>query len=86
VKRYEQMVRCREFEEAYESVKVGRVLLVCSYDNEEKFSKNRLERAISLQRFRACLTTVLKSEDLIFYCARRAGNSSAGLANDQERR
>lgn len=85
VKRYEQMVRCREFEEAYESVKAGWTLLACSCGSEDKSNKNRLE-GFSLQGFRADLTEGSKSEELISTSARPAENSSAGLANDQERR
>ena len=43
--------------------------LVCAYDSDEKFQKNRLEGAISLDEFRDRLPNLPKTRELIFYCA-----------------
>jgi hypothetical protein len=44
-------------------------LLVCAYDDDEKFRKNRLEGAMSLADFQARETSIPKSREIIFYCA-----------------
>jgi rhodanese-related sulfurtransferase len=44
-------------------------LLVCAYDDEEKFQQNRLEGAVSLAEFQAQEDTVPKDQEIIFYCA-----------------
>ena len=40
-------------EEARQKVNSGVALLVCAYDDDEKFKNNRLQGAISLGEFRA---------------------------------
>ena len=42
-------------EEARQKVNSGAALLVCAYDDDEKFKKNHLLGAISLGEFRAKL-------------------------------
>lgn len=44
-------------------------MLVCSYDDEEKFRQNRLEGAIPLQEFEAQVESVPRNREFIFYCA-----------------
>lgn len=44
-------------------------MLVCAYENEEKFQNNRLEGAISLNEFRSREDSVPKDQEIIFYCA-----------------
>jgi rhodanese-related sulfurtransferase len=44
-------------------------LLICAYDDEEKWRKNRLEGAISLADFQARVGGLEKNRRLIFYCA-----------------
>jgi hypothetical protein len=43
--------------------------LVCAYDDDEKWRKNRLEGAMSLTDFRARESTIPKNREIIFYCA-----------------
>jgi len=50
-------------------VQSGQALLVCAYDNAEKFEHNRLEGAMSLDEFRARADSLTKPQELIFYCA-----------------
>jgi hypothetical protein len=56
-------------EETRQKVVSGSALLVCAYDNEEKFKKLQLEGAISLSSFRELLSTVPRYKEVIFYCA-----------------
>lgn len=56
-------------EEAYEDLKAGRAILVCAYEEEEKFKALRLEMAVSFAEFQAMLPTLPKDREIIFYCA-----------------
>ncbi|MBW3596708.1 MAG: rhodanese-like domain-containing protein [Planctomycetes bacterium] len=56
-------------QEAKQHVESGDALLVCAYDSDEKFQKNRLEGAISLDDFRSQADSVPKDREIIFYCA-----------------
>ena len=55
--------------EAFEKLKGGAALLVCAYDDEEKFKAHRLEGAISLSELRSRLDSLPKDKEIIFYCA-----------------
>ena len=44
-------------------------MLVCAYDSDEKFRKNHLEGANSLDELRARENSLPKDCELIFYCA-----------------
>ncbi len=44
-------------------------LLVCSYDDEEKFHQHDLEGAISFSHFTARKNSLSKTANIIFYCA-----------------
>ena len=44
-------------------------LLVCAYDDEEKFKQNDLEGAIPLRKLRAQENSRQKNWPIIFYCA-----------------
>jgi hypothetical protein len=54
-------------EEARNRVLAREAILVCAYDDEEKFRKAHLEGAISLQEFRARAETLPKEQEVIFY-------------------
>ncbi len=54
--------------EAYERVKAGTSLLVCAYDNDEKFKTMPLEGASSLSNFQSKLLSLSKDQEIIFYC------------------
>jgi hypothetical protein len=47
----------------------GALLLVCAYDDEEKFKQMKLEGAISLSAFETKLPSLQKSQEIVFYCA-----------------
>jgi rhodanese-related sulfurtransferase len=55
--------------QARHDVEVSDALLVCAYDNQEKFDKNRLAGAIPLDDLRAQEDSLSKQRELIFYCA-----------------
>ncbi len=54
-------------EEARKKVTSGEALLVCAYEDVEKFRKMHLESAISLQDFKARLPSLSRDQDIIFY-------------------
>jgi hypothetical protein len=55
-------------EEAREKVSAGSALLVCAYDDKEKFKKNHLQGALSLGEFKAKLPSLNKDQEIIFFC------------------
>ena len=55
--------------ETFEKLKSGIALLVCAYDDEEKFKTLHLEGAISHKEFRSRLASLSKDHEIIFYCA-----------------
>jgi hypothetical protein len=56
-------------EVARQKVNSGVALLVCAYDDDEKFKNNHLQGAISLNDFRAKLPSLSTEQEIIFYCA-----------------
>jgi hypothetical protein len=56
-------------EEVRKKVKEGKALLVCAYEDEEKFKKVRLEGAISLNEFKLRDPSLTKNQEIVFYCA-----------------
>jgi rhodanese-related sulfurtransferase len=56
-------------QEAYTKVKAGQAILVCGYEDEEKFKAMRLEGAVSFAGFQALLPSLPKDREIIFYCA-----------------
>ncbi len=55
-------------EEAYDKLKSGKALLVCAYEDEEKFKKLQLEGAISFSAFKSKLPSLSKDQEIVFYC------------------
>jgi hypothetical protein len=55
--------------EAREKILAGKAMLVCAYDNDEKFKKVNLEGAISLSELRVKEESLSKEQEIIFYCA-----------------
>ena len=52
-----------------EKVQSGEALLVCAYDDDEKFRSLHLEKALSLRQFKELEPSLPKSKELVFYCA-----------------
>jgi hypothetical protein len=55
-------------EEVYGKLKCGKTLLVCAYEDEERFKKLRLEGAMSFNAFKSKLPSLSKDQEIIFYC------------------
>ena len=56
-------------EDARQKVSAGRALLVCAYDDDEKYRNNNLQGAISLNDFKSMLPSLSTDQEMIFYCA-----------------
>jgi hypothetical protein len=54
-------------EDAYRKVQAKEALLVCGYNDEEKFKTMQLEGAISYSEFESRLPKISKDQELIFY-------------------
>ncbi len=67
-------------EEVRQKVLSGSTLLVCAYDDDEKFKKMHLEGAISFSKFKSKITSLSKEQEIIFYWAWPKEASAAGRA------
>ncbi len=56
-------------QEARHRAESGQALLVCGYEDEEKFKAFRLDGAISFSEFKSRLPSLAKTQEIIFYCA-----------------
>lgn len=56
-------------DEARRRIDSGRALLVCAYEEDEKFQSMQLEGALSLHQFRQKLPEIPPEQEIIFYCA-----------------
>ena len=55
-------------------------LLVCAYDDNNKFQQFHLDGAISLNEFKSEINGLKKDHEIFFYCAWPGEGSAAGLA------
>ena len=56
-------------EETYQKLRAGKALLVCAYDNEERFRNLQLEGAISFSELKFKLPALPKDQEIVLYCA-----------------
>jgi len=56
-------------DDAYKKAVSGEALLVCAYDDDERFTRFNLEGAISLKAFESLIPSLPKKKEIIFYCA-----------------
>jgi hypothetical protein len=56
-------------EEVNKKLKAGSALLVCAYDDEEKFRMFHIEGALSFNQFKSKLPSISKDQEIVFYCA-----------------
>jgi hypothetical protein len=56
-------------DDAYRKAKSGEALLVCAYEDDDRFGKFNLDEAISYKTFESLLPTISKDREIIFYCA-----------------
>lgn len=54
-------------EETRRGLEEGRILLVCAYDDEDRFRHIRLEEAISFREFQERLPSLDKDQEIVFY-------------------
>ena len=54
-------------EEVRQGLESGRLLLVCAYEDESRFSQMQLEGAISFREFQTKLPTLGKDQEIVFY-------------------
>ena len=54
--------------DAHRRVAWEEALLVCAYDDPEKFQRSHLCEAISLDGFKSRLPTLSKNQEIVFYC------------------
>jgi len=55
-------------EEVREKVSARKAILVCAYDDEEKFKNMHLEGAISYNQFTTMVPSLSRDQEIIFYC------------------
>ena len=55
-------------EKVYDKMKSGKALLVCAYEDEEKFRRLQLQGAISFNAFKSKLPSLMKDQEIVFYC------------------
>jgi hypothetical protein len=55
--------------EARSKVQSGSALLVCGYEDPEKFGRNHLEGGIFYGELTSRLPSLSKDQEIIFYCA-----------------
>ena len=67
-------------EMAWGKITSGSGLLVCAYDDDQKFQNNHLQGALSYAEFQSKLSSISKDQEIIFYCAWPNEASAAGLA------
>ena len=56
-------------ESAHTGLQTDELLLVCAYDDDEKYRQYGLEGSISLSTFRSQLDSLEKNREIVFYCA-----------------
>jgi len=54
-------------EEVYRKVKPGLTILVCAYEDDERFKNLQLEGAISFNEFKSKLPSLSKDQEIVFY-------------------
>jgi len=54
-------------EETQRKVTSGKALLVCAYEDEDKYRRMRLQGALSLQEFKNRIPALSKNQEIIFY-------------------
>ncbi len=56
-------------EGAYKKMKAGTGIVVCAYEDENKFKTFHLEGALSFNEFKSKLPSLPKDQEMVFYCA-----------------
>ncbi len=56
-------------QEVHQKLQSGSILLVCAYEDEDRFRRVHLEGAISFSEFTSRLPSLSKNQEIVFYCA-----------------
>ena len=56
-------------QETRQKVLTSQALLVCAYEDADKFRNNHLEGAQSFSEFKSNLPSLTKDQEIVFYCA-----------------
>jgi len=54
-------------ERVREKIQSGDTLLVCAYDDDDKFERMRLDGSIALSEFRSGIPAVPKDREIVFF-------------------
>ena len=54
-------------ERVREKIQSGDALLVCAYDDDDKFERTRLDGSIALSEFRSGISAVPKDREIVFF-------------------
>jgi rhodanese-related sulfurtransferase len=69
-------------EGARNKVKSSEALLVCAYEEDEKFKQMRLEGAMSYREFKKKIASIPKDREIIFYCGSSQEEHAEKLAEE----
>ena len=56
-------------EEAHKKLKAGTAIVVCAYEDDNKFKTFHLEGALSFNEFKSKLSSLSKDQEMAFYCS-----------------
>jgi rhodanese-related sulfurtransferase len=71
-------------EAARKNVKTSEALLVCAYEEDEKFKNMQLEGATSYKEFKKKVASLPKDKEIIFYCSSAQEADAANRAEEYE--
>jgi rhodanese-related sulfurtransferase len=71
-------------EGAKKKVKSSEALLVCAYEEEEKFRDMQLEGAMSYKEFKKKVASLPKEQEIIIYCSSAQEADAAARAEEIE--
>jgi rhodanese-related sulfurtransferase len=63
-------------------VKASEALLVCAYEEDEKFRQMRLEGAMSYKEFKKKVASIPRDQEIIFYCGSSQEEHAEKLAEE----
>lgn len=66
--------------EAHRKIAAGTALLVCAYEDDERYRYGRLEGSISYYEFRTLEPGLRMDDEIIFYCGWRHERTSTSVA------
>lgn len=78
------MAKCERVspEGARKKVRSAEALLVCAYEEDEKFRQMRLEGAMSYKEFKKKVASIPKNQEIIFYCESSQEEHAEKLAEE----